>query len=239
VNTERIATRRSLGSLILNAALVALVLIAPLIGSERLLAPAPWIAAAAAWLLLVSQPRLDRRTAWSRDAQDQRSAAGIFASMIAMLVLAVAEYRFRGGLLPLTETAAVAAGTACIVVGFAIRLWAIRVLGAYFTSTVEVDKRQPVVTAGPYACVRHPSYTGALLIALGLVVLFRSALGLGVVLALVLPSYARRINVEERSLVDALGTRYRAYRDVVPALVPRLNGLRRRLAANDLPGDLR
>jgi len=51
--------------------------------------------------------------------------------------------------------------------GLAIRIWAIAVLGNAFRTTVEVDPGQRVVSTGPYEWVRHPSYTGLLLIVSG------------------------------------------------------------------------
>jgi isoprenylcysteine carboxyl methyltransferase (ICMT) family protein YpbQ len=41
----------------------------------------------------------------------------------------------------------------------ALRGWSFAALGQYFTFTVMVSSDQPVVTAGPYRVLRHPSYT--------------------------------------------------------------------------------
>jgi protein-S-isoprenylcysteine O-methyltransferase Ste14 len=51
--------------------------------------------------------------------------------------------------------------------GLTIRLWAIVALGRAFRTTVEVDAGQAVVSTGPYRWVRHPSYSGLLLIVTG------------------------------------------------------------------------
>src|SRR5918995_985672 len=59
------------------------------------------------------------------------------------------------------------AGVVVIWVGLALRVWAVLTLGRSFSTFIQVDADQAVVTHGPYRWVRHPSYTGLLLIALG------------------------------------------------------------------------
>jgi protein-S-isoprenylcysteine O-methyltransferase Ste14 len=61
-----------------------------------------------------------------------------------------------------------AAGIVVMWLGLALRVWAIAALGGDFRTTVEVEPGQAVVSTGPYRWVRHPSYTGLLLIAAGL-----------------------------------------------------------------------
>jgi len=60
-------------------------------------------------------------------------------------------------------------GTALFVVGYAIRVWSIKTLGKDFSLTLLMPMR--IVTSGPYRWVRHPSYSGTLLMLLGLSIL--------------------------------------------------------------------
>jgi protein-S-isoprenylcysteine O-methyltransferase Ste14 len=114
------------------------------------------------------------------------------------------------------------AGLVIIWLGLVIRVWAIVVLGRWFRTTVEVESGQAVVTRGPYRWVRHPSYTGLMLVAAGFGLAFGTWPGL--VLCLVLPAFAllRRIQVEETELTRVLGDPYRAYRDRTKRLIPGL-----------------
>jgi protein-S-isoprenylcysteine O-methyltransferase Ste14 len=113
-----------------------------------------------------------------------------------------------------------AAGLVIVGLGFTLRAWAITTLGAALRTTVEVEQSQQVVTNGPYRWVRHPSYTGTLVITLG----FGIALGnwLSLALCAVLPPLAliRRIKVEESELVRVVGEPYRVYSARTRRLVP-------------------
>jgi protein-S-isoprenylcysteine O-methyltransferase Ste14 len=51
-------------------------------------------------------------------------------------------------------------GMILALTGGAFRLWAFQALGRHFTFELSVLKDHELVTTGPYAIVRHPSYTG-------------------------------------------------------------------------------
>jgi protein-S-isoprenylcysteine O-methyltransferase Ste14 len=115
-----------------------------------------------------------------------------------------------------------AAGLIVMWLGLAIRVWAVAALGRAFRTTVEVDPGQAVVSSGPYRWVRHPSYTGLLLIVAGLGLAVGNWLALAGCLALPLPALVRRIHVEEAELTSVLGEPYRAYRRRTKRLIPGL-----------------
>jgi protein-S-isoprenylcysteine O-methyltransferase Ste14 len=115
-----------------------------------------------------------------------------------------------------------AAGVAVMWLGLALRVWAVATLGRAFRTTVEVDPGQAVVTTGPYRWVRHPSYTGLLLLVAGFGLASGGWLTFAACLALPLPAIAWRIHVEEAELVRVLGEPYRRYRATTARLVPRV-----------------
>jgi protein-S-isoprenylcysteine O-methyltransferase Ste14 len=104
--------------------------------------------------------------------------------------------------------------------GLAIRIWAIATLGRAFRTTVEVDSGQDVISSGPYRWVRHPSYSGLLLIVTGCGLASGSWVALIVSAVLPLVALLRRIRVEEAELVGVLGDRYRAYQRGTKRLIP-------------------
>jgi protein-S-isoprenylcysteine O-methyltransferase Ste14 len=59
------------------------------------------------------------------------------------------------------------AGTIMVATAAALRLWCFRTLGQLFTFEVTIRPKHELITDGPYAYVRHPSYTGVFLTLLG------------------------------------------------------------------------
>jgi protein-S-isoprenylcysteine O-methyltransferase Ste14 len=130
------------------------------------------------------------------------------------LAAAVPAVAFTSGRQPLFYI-----GIALMLFGMALRWYSIRVLGKSFTYTVATRQDQQVVEAGPYRWIRHPSYTGALLTVLGVLVCMTNPLAfLGIVPTLI--GYSYRIHVEERALVENLGDPYRSYMKRTKRLLP-------------------
>ena len=74
-------------------------------------------------------------------------------------------------------------------------------------------------TTGFYAAVRHPSYLGILLMDLGFAGVFRSVVALAL-MPLVFWMFKRRMDVEERFMVEQFGTGYRDYMGRTARLLP-------------------
>lgn len=69
-------------------------------------------------------------------------------------------------------TPAFAAGWLLVMAGALVRLACYRTMGKHFTFEITIRKDHRLVTSGPYAVVRHPSYTAMAMVALGTVVAF-------------------------------------------------------------------
>src|SRR3954447_18329397 len=111
-------------------------------------------------------------------------------------------------------------GVVVMWLGLALRAWAVATLGRAFRTTVEVDSEQAVVSTGPYRWIRHPSYTGLLLIVIGCGMAAGSWLALAVCLVLPLPALLWRIRVEEAELTRVLDDRYGSYQARTKRLLP-------------------
>ncbi|RMI30517.1 methyltransferase family protein [Nocardia stercoris] len=137
------------------------------------------------------------------------------ANLAAIFLPAESPLRFPGTSLPWLVV-----GTTLMWLGLVVRVWAITVLGKHFRTTVEVDAGQPVIDHGPYHWIRHPSYTGLLGLTFGFGLASDNYVSL--LLTTVIPTYAllRRIALEERTLVDTLGSPYETYRDSTKRLIP-------------------
>jgi len=111
-------------------------------------------------------------------------------------------------------------GIVLMVSGIVLRQWSIAVLGQFFSGTVGIQEGQKVVDTGPYRLVRHPSYTGALLIFVGLGLAVQSWGAVLVLLMLFGVAYGYRVYVEEQVLVSELGDEYVKYSKRTKRLIP-------------------
>jgi protein-S-isoprenylcysteine O-methyltransferase Ste14 len=107
-----------------------------------------------------------------------------------------------------------------VYAGIALRLYAIHMLGASFTTTVAIAPEQPVIEAGPYRLIRHPSYTGLLIMFLGFGLSSTNWLSLLVLMGCLLIGLSYRIQVEEHVLQEHLGLRYQEYMRRTKRLIP-------------------
>jgi protein-S-isoprenylcysteine O-methyltransferase Ste14 len=139
-------------------------------------------------------------------------------AVVGSLLLAgrVPDAAIPGGRVPLYVV-----GVVLMAAGLALRWTAVVVLGRSFTVEVRVQDEQQVVDRGPFGVVRHPSYTGLLLVFLGMGLALTNWLALIVAFVPPLVGIVYRIRVEEAMLADGLGEPYRAYgRRVRFRLVP-------------------
>jgi protein-S-isoprenylcysteine O-methyltransferase Ste14 len=112
------------------------------------------------------------------------------------------------------------AGLVLVAAGIALREWAIWVLERHFTVQVRIREKARLVTEGPYSSIRHPSYTGGILILIGISLAVGSWLGLLYVLTVCLAAYWYRMQVEEKALQEAFGKEYEHYKKRTWKLVP-------------------
>jgi protein-S-isoprenylcysteine O-methyltransferase Ste14 len=110
-------------------------------------------------------------------------------------------------------------GLVLFVVGCALRVWPMFVLGARFSAFVAIQEGHALVTDGLYGVIRHPSYLGGLLAFAGWALVFRSTAGLLLEVA-ALWLVVARIDAEEALLAGEFGAAWEAYRRRTWRLVP-------------------
>jgi len=175
-----------------------------------------WIASEIIGAMIL--PRLRRHREGTRlEVKDRRSGLVVIIGLIAAIYLAFGLSLAGIALLP---DWLFYSGIALMVLGIFLRQWSIALLGGFFSTLVSVQEGQTIIRKGPYRYVRHPSYTGAILIFTGIGFAIRSW---GAVLVLLLASFAvygYRIHVEEKALVAKFGDEYVAYMEETKMLVP-------------------
>lgn len=111
-------------------------------------------------------------------------------------------------------------GIFLIILGIVIRQWSVAVLGSFFSLDVGTQKGQKIVKKGPYKLVGHPSYTGILLIVLGIGLTLQSWAGFIIIILGFGIGFGYRIQVEEKLLVSKLGDDYINYMKNTKRLIP-------------------
>lgn len=119
------------------------------------------------------------------------------------------------------QLASVCLGATVAFAALALQVWCLR---AFPTLSVGhyVLPDQRVVTDGPYAYVRHPIYTAALMIWVSVAIGFGSTIAGLITIAYVVPSYYIYSRSEEEMMLQHFGDAYRVYRDGTGGFLPRL-----------------
>jgi protein-S-isoprenylcysteine O-methyltransferase Ste14 len=112
------------------------------------------------------------------------------------------------------------AGLVLILAAIALRIWARKHIRGLYSGHVEVQSDHHLVQSGPYRYIRHPGYTGFLLMVLGLVIGYSSWIGLVAILVVLIPGLAYRIKVEEDLLKEHFGEKYQRYAHKTKQLIP-------------------
>jgi len=108
-------------------------------------------------------------------------------------------------------------GLLIFAAGAIIKLRAMQQAGEAFLPHVKVDPKLKLVTDGPYALVRHPSYLGLGCSYLGMAILFNSKIAAIALAVLVLPAIVLRIIKEEELLANRFGEAWKKYASQAPA----------------------
>jgi len=161
-------------------------------------------------------PRLRRHGAPIR-FEDKGSRPLIALSMILALVIA---FLFAASGIASLPSWSFYVGISLMIAGIVLRQWSIAVLGRYFSPTIGIQEGQAVVDRGPYRLVRHPSYTGLLIIYIGLGFVIQSWGAVLVLVAYFAAAFGYRIHVEEAVLTSKLGDEYVAYAKRTKRLIP-------------------
>ena len=111
-------------------------------------------------------------------------------------------------------------GLLFILLGVALRWYAIWTLGRYFTRDVAVSVDQQVVQQGPYRLIRHPAYSGTFLTMLGVGLAMTNWASLISLLICVFIGHFHRVSIEEKALIQTIGQPYIEYMQRTRRFIP-------------------
>jgi protein-S-isoprenylcysteine O-methyltransferase Ste14 len=195
------------------------------------IAGALFAAACLAWLvpeMIGMLPQMARVSRKNVVVQDHGSMAVLIGLQWAGLALnfglawlwpAAAIARGEPGWL---RTALFVSGVVFIILGVALRWYAIRTLGRFFTRDVAVAESQHVVQSGPYRLIRHPAYSGTFLTMLGVGLAMTNWASLVALLVCVFAGHLYRVRIEEKALIRTIGQPYIEYMRRTRRFIPLL-----------------
>jgi protein-S-isoprenylcysteine O-methyltransferase Ste14 len=108
---------------------------------------------------------------------------------------------------------------AVVLAGAAFTVWARITLGRNWSAEVTFKEDHELIESGPYALVRHPIYTGLIVMALGTAISYGRASGFGLLVALC-GGLWWKARLEERIMSRHFPGAYAAYRARVRAIIP-------------------
>ena len=177
-----------------------------------------WAAVMGYWLWAARSAKSPLR----RESPRKRLVAYWLPLFIAILLLGPGRWfghsLLREQFVPHT-TLVYSTGLGLAVVGATLAIYSRALLGRNWSATVELKQAHELVTTGPYQFVRHPIYSGLLLLFLGNAIMVGDWRGL-LAVAIVFASFWRKLKQEEVWLEEHFGDSYRVYHNRTKAIVP-------------------
>ena len=153
------------------------------------------------------------------EERNDRSFWLIALGLIAVFFLSPLDYLYFpsvfSGLIELEVV-----GLGLVLSGISLFVWARMALGKDYSGHVSIGDEQTLVQSGPYRYIRHPAYTGYLLMALGICLGYASLTGLIALIAFLIPVVYYRSRLEDQMLASHFGEQWQAYARRVPAFIP-------------------
>ena len=143
--------------------------------------------------------------------------AGFGLAIVAAFLLSFVAHQAT---LPGSRTAWFFIGVITLIFGGLLRRHCFRVLGTFFTGAVTIQADHRVIESGAYRWVRHPSYSAALLIVLGIALCLGNWLSAVVSFAIAFLAYSYRAHVEEQALLSSLGPPYAQFMATRKRFIP-------------------
>lgn len=154
--------------------------------------------------LMKHDPKLLERRVYAGPSAEKQTRQKIiqfvaFISFFAIILFPAFDHRFGWSAVPAHIALA---GDALVAFGFLIVFFVFKE-NTFASATIEVDSGQKVVSTGPYSVVRHPMYSGALIMLFGVPLALGSWWGLLMVIPITI-AIVWRLLEEEKFLAGSL-----------------------------------
>lgn len=107
-----------------------------------------------------------------------------------------------------------------MIAGYMISIFGIILIIFGWQEVYRAQKQGRLATAGPYAFVRHPQYTGIFMVLFGEGVVHWPTVFSLTAFPVIVIAYVLLARKEERQMIEKFGDEYREYRSQVPMFLP-------------------
>ena len=175
-----------------------------------------WIVFITVWLVAA----IATKRAIYRETRAQRLRYWVLFVIACFLLIYGRElpYPLNAGIVPRATQIACVAASLCVA-GLAFALWARVTLGRNWSGVVTLKEGHELVQRGPYRFVRHPIYTGMLIMSFA-TALVESRLAGFVGVLVMFASFWIKLDIEERLMLQRFPERYAAYKQRVKRIIP-------------------
>ncbi len=103
--------------------------------------------------------------------------------------------------------------------GLILACWSRYLLGKNWSLSVQKKENHELIKSGPYSILRHPIYTGILLIFIGNTIIVGDYRGI-IAVVIVFFSFWFKLKKEEKWLIEIFGEKYHNYTKTTKAILP-------------------
>jgi protein-S-isoprenylcysteine O-methyltransferase Ste14 len=172
-----------------------------------------WYAVGALWLILAFRTK---RTVRSSGSVGRLAVIVVVAALVLARPLSSSSIRNKiWAPSPTWSTVALV----FVIVGAAFAVWARVTIGTNWSGVVTVKENHELIQRGPYHLVRHPIYSGLLLMGLASAVAYDEPYGFAV-LGIAIVVFVPKMMLEEKLMTEQFPDQYPQYRKHVKAIIP-------------------
>jgi protein-S-isoprenylcysteine O-methyltransferase Ste14 len=177
------------------------------------------------WLILLTYwfiSGLKNKQTQSQEPLLQRIAFYWLPLIIAVLLLGPGEWfgrsLLRENFVEHTNLVGIIGLTICVI-GAGLACWSRYLLGRNWSLSVQKKENHELITNGAYKLVRHPIYTGLLLLFIGNTIIVGDYRGL-IAVAIVFLSFWFKLKKEEKWMTEVFSEQYNEYKKKTKAIIP-------------------
>lgn len=147
-------------------------------------------------------------TKTSKNSSDNGSATVLTLGITICITISFIIKKYSHTVLP---DALFYIGILLMITGIILRWCAVFTLRKYFSYSVQIKDEHKLIKNGLYKHLRHPAYTGFILLLIGIPLSLKLLAGTLLVAIIAISIFTYRIYIEEKELVRNFGDEYKTY----------------------------